>query len=295
MSSTDILTYVFARFNIDRDFFMVLDKALHEHGTVENALQKGVDFPDILSISHAHISSAYYPHVVRRGILLRDALKPLTEGVKKPGFETLDQAIHYMRSHHRQTLVFDSGESVISPFGGHIERAMPTVAWSGGNLGQVESAAVAFAYYLKQRDIDSTVVVGVGDGGSTKGQSWEAANMASILGLDNLIIWCDFNNAQVMGTYDDVSGGQDREEMYKAAGFETTVADGHDFREIHKAFSWAQQQKKAAYIEFKTQMGKGSQTMESEGHRCHGVGFDFKKTEKAEKNYTRTRGRPFRA
>jgi transketolase len=283
MSSTDILTYVFARFHLDQDFFMVLDTILKEHGTVEDALAKGVKLPDILAISHAHISSAYYPHVARRGILSRNALEPLTHGTEKPGFGTIDEAVHYMRSHHRQTFVSPDGSSVISPFGGHIERTMPTAAWSGGNLGQVESAAVAFAYYLKQREIDSTVIVGVGDGGSTKGQSWEAANMASILGLDNIIIWCDFNNAQVMGTFNEVSGKQNLQEMYKAAGFKTSVADGHDFRQIHEVFSWAYQEKTPTYVEFKTHMGRGSQTMMQEGHRCHGVGFDMNHPEKAEK------------
>jgi transketolase len=283
MSSSDILTYVFARFNLDKDLFMVLDKAIEMYGSVENAVIKGMEFPDILAISHAHISSGYYPHVVRRGILLHDALKSLNSEIEKPGFGTIDEAVQYMRSHHRQTLVSNNGASVVSPFGGHIERTMPTVAWSGGNLGQVESAAVAFAYYLKQRQIDSTVVLGVGDGGSTKGQSWEAAHMARALGLDNLVIWCDFNNAQVMGTYDEVSSRQNLEAMYKVAGFETTVADGHNFQQIHKAFSWAQEQKKPSYIEFKTQMGKGSHIMEQEGHRCHGVGFDMEQTEKAEK------------
>ncbi|HLC14972.1 MAG TPA: transketolase C-terminal domain-containing protein [Thermodesulfovibrionia bacterium] len=276
MSSTDILTYLFARYELDADFFIVYDKALKSHGSVHEALKAGVCFPDILVISHAHISSAYYPHVVRRGILLDNALAPLINPEFKYGFQSIEEAVQYMRSHHRQTLVIERRPSIVSPFGGHLDRSMPTVAWSGGNLGQAESAAVAFAYYMKLRNINNRVIVGVGDGGSTKGQAWEAASMAGILGLDNLIVWCDYNNAQVMGSFEEVSGKVDLTQMYATAGFTTKVADGHDFTEIHNAFLWAEAQDRPSFILFQTKMGKGSASMEAKGYKCHGVGFSAK-------------------
>ena len=281
MSSTDILTYIFARYDLDRDFFMVYDKALKEYGSVVDALKAGVNFPDIGVISHAHISSAYYPHVVHRGILLDTALAPIVNPEFKYGFQAIDEAVKYMRSHHRQTLAMERRPSIVSPFGGHLERSMPTVAWSGGNLGQSESAAVAFAYYVKLRNIRNRVILGVGDGGSTKGQSWEAASMAATLELDNLIVWCDYNNAQVMGSFERVSGKIDLAQMYSTAGFNTIEADGHDFKEIHKAFLWAEVQDKPSFILFHTKMGKGSPTMETRGYKCHGIGFNSKEPDDA--------------
>lgn len=281
MSSSDVLTYIFGMYNLDKDFFMVYDKALKEHCTVDNALKAGVNFPDIGVISHAHVSSAYYPHVVRRGILLDMSLAPIVNPEFKYGFQTIEDAVQYMRSHHRQTLTIERRPSIVSPFGGHLERGMPTVAWSGGNLGQSESAAVAFAYYMKLRNIKNRVIVGVGDGGSTKGQSWEAAVMAATLGLDNLIVWCDYNNAQVMGSFEKVSGKLDLVKMYSTAGFNTMASDGHNFTEIRKSFLWANAQDKPAFILFHTQMGKGSATMENRGYKCHGVGFNPKEPDDA--------------
>lgn len=292
MSSTDILTYVFARYDLDRDFFMVYDKVLKDHDAVEEALKIGVSFPDIGVISHAHISSAYYPHVVRKGVLLDMALAPLVNPELKYGFQTIESAVQYMRSHHRQTFAMDRRPSIVSPFGGHLERSMPTVSWSGGNLGQSESAAVAFAYYMKLRNINNTVILGVGDGGSAKGQSWEAAVMAATLGLDNLIVWCDYNNAQVMGSFETVSGSLDLAQMYSTAGFNTIVTDGHDFSKIHKAFLWAEAQDKPSFILFKTQMGKGSATMENRGYKCHGVGFNPREPDDAQQVIAEIGGDP---
>ncbi|RMD59183.1 MAG: transketolase, partial [Nitrospirae bacterium] len=127
------------------------------------------------------------------------------------------------------------------------------------------------------------VVVGVGDGGSTKGQSWEAANVASNLNLDNLILWCDFNNAQVMGKYEEVSGRMDLKGMYRLAGFNTYEADGHDFQQIHRAFSETIDSGAPSFILFRTKMGKGSPTMEQKDYKCHGVGFDSHNLEDAKK------------
>ena len=97
-----------------------------------------------------------------------------------------------------------------------------------------------------------------GDGESEEGQIWEAGMFAVHHKLDNLIAMTDWNGQQIDGTVASVAGEGDLEEKWKAFGWNTIVADGHDFEAIADAFAKAKANKGCpTMILFKTDMGHG--------------------------------------
>ncbi|MBI5449066.1 transketolase [Candidatus Gottesmanbacteria bacterium] len=108
------------------------------------------------------------------------------------------------------------------------------------------------------------VYVLLGDGELAEGSVWEAAASASFYRLNHLVAICDINGL-----------GQSRETMYgtdasvyqkrfAAFGWETIVIDGHDIKEIEKAFNQALVAKdKPTAIIAKTAKGKGVSFLEN--------------------------------
>ena len=78
--------------------------------------------------------------------------------------------------------------------------------------------------------------------------------------VDNLIALVDWNGQQIDGRVDDVAGVGDLENKFKSFGWETIVADGHDFDSILDAYAKAEAASgKGApvMILFKSDMGHG--------------------------------------
>ena len=120
-----------------------------------------------------------------------------------------------------------------------IEKGLPGVFQASGSLGQGLSAAAGAALGKKLDKEDNFVYVMMGDGECEEGQIWEAAMFSSHHKIDNLIAMVDWNGQQIDGKVDDVAGVGDLEGKWKAFGWTTIVADGHDFKEILKAFDQA--------------------------------------------------------
>ena len=111
-----------------------------------------------------------------------------------------------------------------------------------------------------------------GDGESEEGQIWEAALFAAHHGLDNLIAMTDWNHQQIDGNVDAVAGQGDLVAKWKAFGWSTLVADGHDMEAIVKTFEAAKALRgsgKPVMILFETDMGHGVDFMAGT-HKWHG-------------------------
>lgn len=81
----------------------------------------------------------------------------------------------------------------VNGYPGHPERGVtPGALVSSGSLGMGLSKAVGLAYANRTR----RVICVVGDGECQEGQVWEAAQNASRLNLDNLVVLLDHNGAQ---------------------------------------------------------------------------------------------------
>ena len=153
---------------------------------------------------------------------------------------------------------------------------LPTVGTSEnistGSLGQGLACAVGMAMAGKMDHKDYKVFCVVGDGEAQEGEIWEAANTAHKYGLDNLIVFVDYNNLQLDGTCDEIMPNGDLGEKFKAFGWETLELDGHSMEEIVACIDkcYASKNGKPKCLYAHTVKGKGVSFMENQ---CgwHGV------------------------
>ena len=149
---------------------------------------------------------------------------------------------------------------------------VPGVDMSTGSLGQGISCAAGMALAGKMDHKDYKVFCVVGDGEAQEGEIWEAANTAHKYGLDNLIVFVDYNNLQLDGTCDEIMPNGDLGEKFKAFGWETLELDGHSMEEIVACIDkcYASKNGKPKCLYAHTVKGKGVSFMENQ---CgwHGV------------------------
>ena len=158
-------------------------------------------------------------------------------------------------------------------FPSHTDRKLtPGVDLTTGSLGQGASTAAGAALGNKIDGRTSHVFCVVGDGEAQEGEIWEAANTAHKYGLDNLIVFVDYNNLQLDGTCDEIMPNGDLGEKFKAFGWETLELDGHSMEEIVACIDkcYASKNGKPKCLYAHTVKGKGVSFMENQ---CgwHGV------------------------
>lgn len=108
---------------------------------------------------------------------------------------------------------------------------------SGGSLGQGLPFAVGIALALLTKgNTSSQVYVILGDGECNEGSIWEAAALAVHHKLTNITVVIDKNQQQLDGYTKDIIDMDNMEERWKAFGFKTYIADGHNYQELLKAF-----------------------------------------------------------
>ena len=184
------------------DFYLVL-----WHGARVNPTDPHDPDRDRIVVSHGHTSPAVYMALATAGFIVRD------------------EAI----AHFRQTG---------SAFEGHVERCVPGIEWSTGNLGQGLSAGCGFAVAGRLLGKDYHVFVAMSDGEQQKGQVSEARRFAVKYGLTNTTVIIDLNERQISGKTHDVMP-QDIAANYRADGWEVLEIDGHDFQAIYQALRQA--------------------------------------------------------
>ena len=188
---------------------------------------------DRIVVSHGHTSPGIYATLGRLG------------------FFPLEEAIAFFRK-------------CGSPFEGHIERNLPGIEWSTGNLGQGLSAGSAFALSARLNKRDGHVFVVMGDGEQQKGQIAEARRFAKKYGLTNLTALVDYNRLQISGDISDVMP-QNIGKNFESDGWKVSEIDGHDIDEIYGALHEAiSDEENPSAIIAKTVMGKGVSFMENE-------------------------------
>lgn len=166
-----------------------------------------------------------------------------------------------------------------SRFEGHIEREVPGVEWSSGNLGQGLSAGAGMALASRINDIPYHVFVHMGDGEQQKGQISEARRFAIKFGLANLTAIVDHNGLQISGKTSDVMP-QDIARDWRSEGWEVMEIDGHDFNEILPTLESARDDGKPTMILARTVMGRGIPFMENLA-KYHGAAIDEKQLAEA--------------
>lgn len=187
---------------------------------------------DRIVVSHGHISPAVYSCLALKGILQEE------------------ECLAYFRK---------AG----SIYEGHIERSIPGVEWTTGNLGQGLSAGCGMAVAGKVAGNEFDVYVFMGDGEHEKGQITEARRFAVKYNLSNITAIIDYNKLQISGGIDKVMPSMNIAESYAADGWEVITIDGHDYKAITGALLKAKSINKPVCIIAETVMGKGVSFMEN--------------------------------
>ncbi len=138
----------------------------------------------------------------------------------------------------------------------------PGVDMTTGALGTGLSAGIGMALAAKQKKLDYSVFVMMGDGEIQEGTIWEAAMAANHYEIDNLIAIIDDNGLQVDGYTRDIMDPSSIDAKFEAFGWDVITIDGHNMEEILDALFWAKGNKKPSAIVAKTVKGKGVSYME---------------------------------
>ena len=141
----------------------------------------------------------------------------------------------------------------------------PGIDISTGSLGQGFACGAGMALAAKRDGKDYRVFVVIGDGESQEGEIWEAAQVCNKYQLDNLIVFCDYNNLQLDGTCDEVMPVLDLAKKFEAFGFETYDINGNSMKEIVATLDAIRESKngKPKFILGRTVKGKGVSYMEN--------------------------------
>ena len=115
---------------------------------------------------------------------------------------------------------------------GHPTPRLPFVDVATGSLGQGLSVGVGMALRARLDNLDYRTYVLLGDGEIAEGSVWEAASLAGIYKLNNLIAIVDVNR---LGQSQPTAFGHDIDvyrNRFEAFGWRVEDIDGHDLEEI---------------------------------------------------------------
>jgi transketolase len=157
---------------------------------------------------------------------------------------------------------------------GHPHRAfLPMLETSSGPLGAGLAQAVGMAIADRMdrgKTSDRFFYCLLGDGELDEGANWEAAMLASKMGLGNLIAIVDRNHIQIDGYTEDVMPLENLTHKFEAFGWHVEEIDGHNFTEIVGAIGRAQAVFDGpSVIIARTIAGKGVSFMERD-YKWHG-------------------------
>jgi transketolase len=119
----------------------------------------------------------------------------------------------------------------------HPNRAIPGIEFHSGSLGHLLSVGAGVAYDAKSRGTRNRVFVLLGDGELDEGSVWEAALVASALGLDNLTAIVDRNRFQANCGTEELIPLEPIAPKFETFGWRATRINGHDFDQLDRAFA----------------------------------------------------------
>lgn len=142
---------------------------------------------------------------------------------------------------------------------------VPGVDMSTGSLGQGISAAGGMALSAKIDKKDYRVYSILGDGELEEGQVWEQAMFAAHYNLDNLTVFIDNNGLQIDGDIKEVMNPTPIDKKFEAFGWNTIIADAHNFNSLMNAIDTAKTVKgKPTAIIMTSVKGKNVSFMENQ-------------------------------
>ncbi len=148
---------------------------------------------------------------------------------------------------------------------GHPTLEFPFTEVATGSLGQGLSVGVGMAINAKYLDkLPYRTYVLLGDSEMAEGSNWEAMEIAAHYKLNNLVGIIDVNR---LGQRGETMYGHNLKiykEKVESFGWKAIVVDGHNLKDIDKAFSKAKHSDKPVMIIAKTLKGKGVSFIEDQ-------------------------------
>ena len=123
---------------------------------------------------------------------------------------------------------------------GHVESHYALADTSTGSSGHGFSAALGFATLHRSCGLPTRVFVIAGDAETEEGMSYEARNLASNLGVRNLLVTLDYNNFGIDGPITDVLPSPYLNHWF-ASGWNLIEVNGHNILELAYAYRLADQ------------------------------------------------------
>ncbi len=145
---------------------------------------------------------------------------------------------------------------------GHPTPRLPYVDVATGSLGQGLGVGVGMALCARLDKLDYRTYVLMGDGECAEGSVWEAASLAGINQLNNLVVIVDVNR---LGQSEPTAFGHQVEvyqKRFEAFNWRTEVINGHDMEEILEVLGAAGLGNQPLAIIAKTNKGHGVSFME---------------------------------
>lgn len=145
---------------------------------------------------------------------------------------------------------------------GHPTPRLPFADVASGSLGQGLSVGLGMALSARLDNLDFRTYVLLGDGECAEGSVWEAASLAGIYQLNNLVALVDVNR---LGQSQATAFGYDLEvyrRRFEAFNWRTEVIDGHDMEEIVEVLAAAGLGTQPLVIIAKTKKGGGVSFLE---------------------------------
>lgn len=121
---------------------------------------------------------------------------------------------------------------------GHVESAIALADACTGSSGHGFSAALGLAALHRSCGLPTKVFVLAGDAETEEGMSYEARNLASSLGMENVIVALDYNNFGIDGPITEVLPVP-YASHWSAFGWNVIEADGHNVRQLAHAYRTA--------------------------------------------------------
>lgn len=150
-----------------------------------------------------------------------------------------------------------------SPYIGHPSNKLPGIEMNTGSLGHGLSVAIGMALAGRMDGRSYRVYVVMGDGELAEGSVWEGAIAAGHYGLCNLCAIIDRNRLQISGGTEDIMSQESLVDRWSAFGWHTVQADGHDTRDLRRAYGEARAVvDKPTVVIANTIKGHGSPVME---------------------------------
>jgi transketolase len=149
----------------------------------------------------------------------------------------------------------------------HPNRKIPGVEFHSGSLGHLPAVAAGVALDCRLLQADNRIVVITGDGELNEGSVWESILVANAYGLDNLTLVVDRNHFQANIRTEELVPLEPLTDKFVAFGCSVHRVDGHDFRELEKAFEAPAERGKVKVIIADTVRGRGLPSIEARADR----------------------------